>query len=183
MGPGHCDHEPVVEARVVTQEEWRVWRQLRLKALAEAPAAFGSTLAEWRAPGDTEQRRRARLHDVPLNVVLTWRGEPAGMVSATAPDGQGRVELISMWIAPRARGRGVGDEAVRQVLAWAHEQHPASHVVLSVTTDNDHAIHLYERHAFIDAGPSPDDPGEPLMLHRPSAQMDDPDATVRTHVP
>ncbi|MEO7131548.1 MAG: GNAT family N-acetyltransferase [Dermatophilaceae bacterium] len=160
-----------MEVRVVTPQEWRLWRQLRLTALAEAPAAFGSTLADWSGAGDTEQRWRARLRDVAFNVVLTWQGEPLGMVSATGPDDQGRIELISMWIAPRARGRGVGDEAVRQVLAWAQQRHPVSRVVLSVVTDNDRAIHLYERHGFVDAGPSPDGPGERLMLHQTSARQ------------
>ena len=166
----NCHYLSVIEARVVTPDEWRVWRQLRLSALAQAPAAFCSTLAQWSGPGDTEERWCARLRDVALNVVLTWDGAPVGMVSATAPDDEGRVELISMWIAPTARGRGVGDQAVRQVLVWAQEEHPTSHVLLSVKTDNDHAIRLYERHGFVDVGPSPDDSSERLMLHPASAR-------------
>lgn len=86
------------------------------------------------------------------------------MVSATAPNAEGQIELISMWVNPTARGQGVGDVAVRQVLAWARDKFPASHVVLSVKTDNDHARTLYERHGFVDAGPSPDNPDERLML-------------------
>jgi len=36
-----------------------------------------------------------------LNLVLTAGGEPVGMVSvATAPDTEGEVELISLWVAP-----------------------------------------------------------------------------------
>ena len=121
-------------------------------------------MAEWSGAGDTEQRWRARLEGVALNLILTSAGEPAGMVSATAPNPEGQIELISMWITPAARGQGVGDDAVRQVLAWARETFPASHVVLSVKTDNDYARTLYERHGFVDAGPSPDDPDERLML-------------------
>ncbi len=160
----------MIEARVVTPDEWRAWRQLRLSALAQAPAAFCSTLAQWSGPGDTEERWCARLRDVALNLVLALNGEPVGMVSATAPDDEGQVELISMWIAPTVRGRGVGDEAVRQVLAWARAEQPTRRVVLSVKTDNDYAIRLYERHGFVDAGPSPNDSSERLMLHPASAQ-------------
>lgn len=127
----------MIEARVVTPDEWRVWRQFRLSALAQAPAAFSSILAQWSGPGDTEERWCARLRDVALNVVLTWDGAAVGMVSATV---------------------------------WAQEEHPTSHVLLSVKTDNDHAIRLYERHGFVDVGPSPDDSSERLMLHPASAR-------------
>jgi ribosomal protein S18 acetylase RimI-like enzyme len=155
----------VIDVLVLSPEEWQLWRELRRAALAEAPDAFGSTLAEWSGAGATEQRWRARLEAVALNLVLTVAAEPAGMVSATAPDADGAVELISLWVAPALRGRGVGDEAVARVLAWARTEHPASHVVLSVKLSNRPAIRLYQRLRFVDAGPSPDDPDERLMRH------------------
>jgi ribosomal protein S18 acetylase RimI-like enzyme len=57
----------------------------------------------------------------------------------------------------------LGDEAVRQVLAWVRREYPARRVVLSVKVDNDHAVRLYRRHGFVDAGASPDDRDERLM--------------------
>jgi ribosomal protein S18 acetylase RimI-like enzyme len=155
----HC----VIDVLVLSSEDWQLWRELRRAALAEAPAAFGSTLAEWSGAGDKEQRWRARLDAVALNLVLTVTGEPAGMVSAIAPNADGAVELISLWVTPAARGRGVGDEAVDQVLSWTRAQYPGSHVLLSVKPDNEPARRLYERHGFLDAGPSPNDPAERLM--------------------
>lgn len=153
----------MIETLIVSPDDWRLWRELRLTALADAPGAFSSTLAEWSGAGDTEQRWRARLEGVALNLVLTCDGEAVGMVSATAPDGDRPAELISMWVAPTGRGRGVGDEAVRQVLAWVRGNFPASDIVLSVKTDNDYAIRLYERHGFVDAGHSADGSDERLM--------------------
>lgn len=116
-----------------------------------------------RWPGDTEQRWRARLDAVALNLALTVAGEPAGMVSATAPNADGAVELISLWVVPAARGRGVGDEAVGHVLMWARAEHPGSHVLLSVNSGNQPARRLYQRHGLFDAGPSPVDPDERQM--------------------
>jgi GNAT superfamily N-acetyltransferase len=40
------------------------------------------------------------------------------MVGATTSGGDDVIELISMWVAPFARGHGVGDAAIRRVLAW-----------------------------------------------------------------
>ncbi|WNV76832.1 GNAT family N-acetyltransferase [Geodermatophilus sp. DSM 44513] len=153
----------MIVVRRVGPEDWQVWRGLRRAALAEAPGAFSATLAAWSGAGDTEQRWRDRLRDVPLNLVLTTDGEPIGMVSATRPGPDGAVELISLWVHPEARGHGAGDEGVRQVASWAGAEHPGSPLLLSVKTDNTGARRLYERHGFVDAGPAPGDPTERLM--------------------
>lgn len=75
--------------RVLTPDDWRAWRQLRLAALAEAPDAFGSRLADWQGDGDREERWRARL-GIPgsFNVVAVLDGEPAGLASGV-PAGEG----------------------------------------------------------------------------------------------
>ncbi len=152
-----------IETWELKPEDWPVWRKLRQSALAEAPDAFGSTLVEWTGVRDTEQRWLERLRDVPVNLVLALDGEPAGMVSITAPNADGAVELISMWVAPEARGRGVGDQAVRQAITIAALRFPNCAMRLSVKTINRHAIALYQRHGFVDAGPSPDDATEHRM--------------------
>jgi GNAT superfamily N-acetyltransferase len=146
----------VVELRVLTADDWHVWRDLRLAALAEAPQAFGSRLADWQGDGDREDRWRARL-EIPgsINFVAVLDGQPAGMasgvpVSDSAGDsdaGEGDAELISMWVSPAARGHGVGDLLVRAVDGWAR-QAGAGQLHLAVTPDNDHAATLYLRNGF-----------------------------------
>jgi ribosomal protein S18 acetylase RimI-like enzyme len=142
----------VIELRMLTADDWPVWRQLRLAALAEAPYAFGSRLADWQGDGDREQRWRDRL-SLPgsYNVVALLDGQPAGMVSGV-PTGDGRVvDLISMWVAPGARGRGVGDELVRAVERWARQARAAL-VQLSVADGNAAAAALYRRNGFVYTG-------------------------------
>src|SRR5579885_3319557 len=132
---------PVI--RRIGIDEWSLWRRLRRAALADAPAAFGSTLAEWSGVGDTEERWRARLHDVPANFVASLGGDPVGMVSAAGPDA-GEVELISLWVAPAARGSGVGDALVGAVVEHARRL-GVGRVALSVRASNGPALALYER--------------------------------------
>lgn len=127
---------------------WQRWRALRRAALAEAPDAFASTLAEWSKEGDTEDRWRRRLEAVPLNLAARMAGRDVGMVSATAPE-DGEVELISLWVAPEARGRGLAGELVGAVVAWAREV-GATRLVLGVREHNAPAIALYRRHGFVD---------------------------------
>jgi hypothetical protein len=76
----------VIQAVNVTSDGWRMWRELRLDALAEAPGAFGATLAEWSGAGDTEQRWRARIESVALKFRLgdsSNIGELAPLSSST----------------------------------------------------------------------------------------------------
>ncbi|MBB5853824.1 GNAT family N-acetyltransferase [Amycolatopsis umgeniensis] len=141
----------MVTLRTLTSDDWAGWRVLRLAALRLDPDVFGATLAHWEdAP---EERWRARLTDVPFNVLAT----PAGMVSATAPEG-GAVELLSLWVAPAGRGRGVGDALVTAVLEWARSV-GAESVRLRVYDHNARARDLYYRHGFSETG-------EPEILSR-----------------
>jgi ribosomal protein S18 acetylase RimI-like enzyme len=141
----------MIGLRVLSAEDWRLWRELRLEALREAPYAFSSKLADWQGEGDLEERWRRRLVEVPFNVIAELDGRPAGMVSATHPNADGTTTLISMWVAPFARGYGVGDALIGAVTGWAHEQRIPK-VELCVMEANVHAAALYQRHAFVDAG-------------------------------
>ncbi|WP_042429031.1 GNAT family N-acetyltransferase [Streptacidiphilus anmyonensis] len=143
----------MVELRSLEPDDWPIWRELRQAALAEAPYAFGSTLAEWQGSGDREDRWRARL-GIPgaLNVVAVVDGRPAGMASGVPVEhAEDSVELISMWVSPLARGRGVADRLIREVERWAAAR-GATRLRLSVMPANVRAVALYERHGFADTG-------------------------------
>jgi ribosomal protein S18 acetylase RimI-like enzyme len=142
-----------IELRRVTPDDWEDWRALRLRALAEDPAAFGSTLAEWSGEGDTEVRWRRRLESVPLNLVAFVAGEAVGMVSAT-PLEDDLVELISMWVAPEARRTGVAKALIDETIGWARDE-GASQVALDVRENNVSALALYRACGFVDVGESP----------------------------
>jgi ribosomal protein S18 acetylase RimI-like enzyme len=133
--------------------------QLAAASLAEAPYAFGSKLADWQEAGDLEARWSERLASVPFNIVAVLHNCPVGMVSATEPDSDRTVELISLWVAPRVRGCGVGDALIEAAIEWAVEQ-KASRISLDVTEGNRYATTLYVRHGFLESGQSPAHPSE-----------------------
>ena len=66
-----------VELRLVGEDAWQRWRVIRLRALRESPAAFGSTYA--REAGFTETDWRARLGGDGPTVLACHEGEPVGI--------------------------------------------------------------------------------------------------------
>jgi GNAT superfamily N-acetyltransferase len=144
----------VVGLRVLTADDWMIWRELRLAALAEAPYAFGTRLADWQGDGDREVRWRAQLATPgSYHVAALLDGGPAGMAGGVPADEAGAVELVSMWVSPAARGRGVGGALVAAVERWAREL-PARALTLAVARGNEGASALYRRHGFVATGRS-----------------------------
>jgi len=124
-------------------------RAIRLRALADAPEAFGSTLAE--AELRPSEDWEAQVVALPTFV---WRDGDAdlGMVRGAPHDGDpAAAYLISLWVAPEARGSGVGAALVEAVVAWARGS-GLRRLVLDVGEHNPPARRLYERHGFVATG-------------------------------
>jgi len=157
----------MISIRELTEDDWALWRKLRQAALADAPDAFRSTLAEWTGAGDVEERWRARLVSVPFNVVADRGAQPIGMASGTGPL-DGEVQLISMWVAPEDRACGVGEALVGAVVRWAKDVE-ANRIALDVRQSNDRAIGFYHRNGFFDDGwssdPDPTHPERRMVRH------------------
>lgn len=150
-----------MELRVLLPDEWELWREVRLRALADAPEAFSSTTANW--VNAEEGSWRQRLTEVPFNLVAIVNEVPVGQVSGTEVGRECSVELISMWVDPCRRRTGVADALVTAVKNHAR-QAGANSVRLSVRRLNTRAIHLYERTGFVLAGQPGDEPGEIAMF-------------------
>lgn len=146
----------MITVKVLTPDDWALWRELRLAALGEAPCAFGSRLADWQGDGDREDRWRGRL-ELPgsHNVIAMLDDRPAGMASGipdeSPPAADGARELISMWTAPAARGRGVAGVLIRSVEDWARASGGAE-LRLAVAEGNEPALALYRRLGFAETG-------------------------------
>jgi ribosomal protein S18 acetylase RimI-like enzyme len=143
----------MTELRVLTPDDWKDFRALRLAALTEAPHAFGSTLAGWSGDGDQEERWRRRL-SIPgsLNLLAVLDGVPVGIASGVPDEtSETAIELISMWVSPAGRGHGVGDALMTEIERWARST-GARALRLAVVPDNPHAIRLYERSGFTATG-------------------------------
>ncbi|MEU4190749.1 GNAT family N-acetyltransferase [Kribbella sp. NPDC026611] len=138
----------MIELQQIGPDDWKLWRELRLAALEEAPYAFGSRLADWvDAP---EARWRQRLSEpTAYQVIASLDGTAVGMAGGFHTDEPGVTELVSMWVSPAGRGHGVGDTLMRAIEDWSRDQ-GAHTLQLSVVPGNEPAHNLYLRSGFAD---------------------------------
>lgn len=158
----------MVLVRETVSGDWQALRDIRLEALKTAPSAFGSTYEREAASGEPDWLRRIARGGTFL-AYLPESGEPVGLIGGY-PETADVVELVSMYVRPKARGRGVGEALVATVFGWAQDR-GAKTVHLWVTESNAHARALYERCGFGLTGerqPLPSDPsfGE-IAMARP----------------
>lgn len=144
-----------MDVRRITPLDGALLQQVRLAALMDTPSAFGSTYAaevdrpasEWaqRAVAGSEGSDRttffAQLGDEIVGLVGGYRETPTSTT----------VELVSMWVAPQARGQRIGALLVEAVIAWAAETN-AEAVALWVTSGNTPAERLYAACGFTVTG-------------------------------
>jgi ribosomal protein S18 acetylase RimI-like enzyme len=149
--------------------DWEALRQLRLRALADAPDAFASTLEEEVAFPAEVWRQRAEGGPESANFIAREGGVDVGLAAVFAePDVPGRMHLVSMWVDPRYRRRGVARALVDQAVRWAAERR-AREVILWVADQNTAARRLYERLGFRPTGerqPLPSNPARTESLLR-----------------
>jgi GNAT superfamily N-acetyltransferase len=131
-------------------DDWRTWRDVRLAALADAPYAFGSTLA--REQSFDKATWRSRLApDNGMSAVALAAGKPVGAIATYTPPLAEAPMLVAAWVQAGARGRGVGDALVAEVLTWARE-HDYQRIELRVADGNTPARTLFLRHGFRPTG-------------------------------
>ena len=150
-----------VVVRRVDTADVDLYRDLRLRALADAPAAFGTTLAEAEArPLAWWKQRVAGAAAATEDVIFVAEeaAVPCGLVAGHIQSNS--VELTSMWVDPASRGHGLGKCLIDAVAGWATARR-ADRLTLWVTEGNTHAIALYEANGFSFTGVAEPHPSQP----------------------
>jgi ribosomal protein S18 acetylase RimI-like enzyme len=152
--------------RRLAAHEWRLYRDLRLRALADTPDAFERTFDEARALPDDAWRARlaegaSSKRSLPLVAELY---EPVGLAwGRIAPEDPETTHVFQMWVAPSGRRQGAGRLLLDTIVAWATENR-TRYVALGVTLGDTPAARLYARAGFQPVGePGPLRPGSPVL--------------------
>ena len=138
-----------MDIRPATPAQWRTSRDLRLRALGDAPDAFCSTLEHEKEFDEPAWRSRLeRAH-----TVFAWVGPNAVGTATGKPDPHeaGGREIVGMWVDPAHRGTGVAAALIDELVTWARGQGSRS-IALWVAEDNEPARRLYEKCGFVATG-------------------------------
>jgi len=133
----------------LTQEDGQRLRSLRLRSLLDAPEAFGGTHAE--ALLRTDESWTQQIKDMPHFVAVSGENDVGLVRCCRDEEDHKTLCLMSMWVAPEARGTGMAGALIDALVAWARE-HAFERVILDVTNDNLPALSLYEKKGFRPTG-------------------------------
>jgi RimJ/RimL family protein N-acetyltransferase len=132
----------------LTEADWQVFAELRLRALAEE---FGTGDDQYRQEEQFTARRWRRRVSEHAQFAAWLDKRPVGLVGAHR-DSPETVYVYSLWLDPAVRGHGLARDLIAAALDWARSQH-ARTVYLRVAADNAVARAVYTGLGF---SPVPD---------------------------
>lgn len=159
----------MIEVERIQPHQGELLRELRLRALKDAPDAFldnydnasKQPLEYWQASA-----KKHAASPQAVNFFGFLNGELAGMVGAYITDDElGIANLCAMWVAPEARHQGVGKALVNRVIYWAKQVH-ASRLRLWVNRENLSAARFYRSCGFNDTGNTAVFPAKPDAVEK-----------------
>jgi len=136
--------------RVVTEADVDGFRALRLRALAEEPESFGASAEDFAAMAMPDVAARLRTTGDAF-VLGAFLPDLAGMVGFAREGGQKRTHkgfIWGMYVAPEARGQGVGRALMTDALTRAAALPGLEQIHLGVVTTNAAARALYRSLGF-----------------------------------
>ena len=132
-------------------ERWKEYRALRLHALQESPQAFGSSYAESVVHPDEFWINRLRDAEAGRNPLLfaEEEGRLVGLIGAyVEPDEPDVINVVSVFVAPDHRGRGLSRRLLDAILAEVRQRPDIRAARLTVNVSQTAAISAYQRAGF-----------------------------------
>lgn len=123
--------------RLLGDDDWALYRAVRLAAIRDAPAELGADPESEAAAGDDHWRDQVGAG---RRLVLERGGQACGVVSLERSDEEARSAVLSgLWVEPAARSSGVAGRLVESVVALAAAD-GAARLYYWVGTENARAI-------------------------------------------
>jgi ribosomal protein S18 acetylase RimI-like enzyme len=146
----YCMPDNNIQIRRLTQADSLIFKDIRLEALRGDPEAFGSTYQ-----GESERPLilfSDRLRD--SDMLGAFDGSDivgiAGLIIGKGQKELHKGSLVSMYVRPQVRNRGVGRQLAEAVIDVARQR--VELLQLTVVSSNESARRLYTRLGFVEYG-------------------------------
>lgn len=152
--------------RRLKSHEMNLHRDLRLRALRDAPDAFGETVADVAARPTAYWEELTRSVTEPGRHVMVLACEGQDVFGSTYglldPDQGAAGRVGGMWVEPLSRRRGVGRALLQEVFRWAWER-GLGRLALWAPAHSPAALALYGQAGFRETGISRPLPTNPAL--------------------
>jgi ribosomal protein S18 acetylase RimI-like enzyme len=126
-----------ITVRTLDENDWELFRTVRLTALQESPEAFVGTYAEEEKLDEDFWKLRLRRSE---RLLAEAGGKAVGTASVgQVEDDENAAQLFGLWVDPAARGTGVATALVRAGAGVAARQ-GRSQLLYWVGTENGRAV-------------------------------------------
>lgn len=140
-----------VSIRQLSENDWRAFSEMRLKALRTDPKVFGSNFAY--ESGFTQEDWQTRLSaDDAATFMLFDEERPIGItgVGIFSEDPTGRTAILwGSWLEPEYRGKGLSDLMYRARIAWAKTRPDIERIIVSHRASNVASKFANQKHGFV----------------------------------
>ena len=137
--------------RKLEEKDWRVFSEIRLRALRTDPKVFGSTHES--EAKFTEAEWRTRLNDPNSGIFAVFDDDrPVGMtgVAVDRDDPSRKTALLwGSWLEPDARGKGLSKLLYAARIAWARNQSGVERIIVSHRESNAASKFANQKFGFV----------------------------------
>ena len=139
--------------RLLTSEDWGIWKSIRLEMLKQVPEAFGSSFEDEVLRSDTDWQDSLKKSDI----FGVFQGGDlvgtAGIFYHQQTKLQHKAGLFAVYIQSQYRGSGLAGKLIATIIEDVKTK--ALQLYCAVVVGNTSALKLYQHHGFVQIGIEP----------------------------
>jgi ribosomal protein S18 acetylase RimI-like enzyme len=142
-----------MKIRILTQNDWKIWKTFRLNALKDSPNNFGSSFEEEFNLSDLDFQEGMTKSQIFCAFADDALVSSAGFYSLQTDKTRHRGIIWGMYTLPEYREKGFASALMKTVIE--HAKSRVSQIHLTCVTSNDIGLKFYLKHGFKIYGTEP----------------------------
>ena len=143
-----------ISLKLLNEDDWRQFSEIRLKALQTDPSVFGSNYALESEFTEDDWRGRLRSENSAIFMILA-NETPIGMtgISVFRDDPTGKTAILwGSWLDPEFRQKGLSKLMYEARLEWARARPSIERIIVSHRASNVASKYANQKHGFVFTG-------------------------------